>query len=125
MLFTSTHPALRRNIHAQTGRSLERFLSDARAEASQPTTQYKQDQAAFHLTLDIPGIPKEQLTISIEGAVVRILSREGASRQYRAAYELPMDIDASLSEAKLENGVLTLKLAKKVPVSQATEISIQ
>ena len=125
MLFASTHPALRRNAQTHTGRSMERFLNDARAEASQPATQYKQDQTAFHLTLDIPGIPKEQLAISIEGPVVRILSREGASRQYRAAYELPQDIDPSLSEAKLENGVLSLKLAKKVPVSQAAEITIQ
>jgi HSP20 family molecular chaperone IbpA len=116
---------MRRNGYTQTGRSLERFLSDARAQANQPTTQYKQDDTAFHLTLDMPGITKELLSVSIEGPVVRILSREGAARQYRAAYELPLDIDTSLSEAKLENGVLTLKLAKRVPVSQATEINIQ
>ncbi len=124
MLFASTHPALRRNVYAQANRSLERFLNEARADASQPSTQYKQDDAAFHLTLDMPGIAKEQLSISTEGAIVRIQSREGAARQYRAAYELQLDIDASLSEAKLENGVLTLKLAKKVPLSQATEIRI-
>ena len=124
MLFASTHPALRRNVYAQANRSLERFLNEARADASQPSTQYKQHDAAFHLTLDMPGIAKEQLSISIEGAIVRIQSREGAARQYRAAYELPLDIDASLSEATLENGVLTLKLAKKVPLSQATEIRI-
>ena len=124
MLFASTHPALRRNVYAQANRALERFLNEARADASQPSTQYKQDDAAFHLTLDMPGIAKEQLSISIEGAIVRIQNREGAARQYRAAYELPLDIDASLSEATLENGVLTLKLAKKVPLSQATEIRI-
>ncbi len=124
MLFASTHPAMRRNAQLQTGRTLERFLSDARAQASQPATHYKQDDTAFHLTLDIPGIAKEQLSVSIEGPVVRVLSREGAARQYRAAYELPLDIDASLSEANLENGVLLLKLAKKVPMSKATEISI-
>ena len=125
MLFTSTHPALRRNAHTQTGLSLERFLSQARTEDSQANPQYKQDENAFHLTLDVPGISREQLSISIEGTVVRIASREGASRPYRAAYELPVKIDASLSEAKLENGVLTLKLAKEATVNKATEISIQ
>jgi HSP20 family molecular chaperone IbpA len=34
-------------------------------------------------------------------------------------------IDALLSEAKLENGVLTLKLAKETPANKATEINIQ
>jgi HSP20 family molecular chaperone IbpA len=125
MLFASTHPALRRTTNAQAGRSLERFLSDARAEARQPSAQYQQDETTFHLTLDMPGIAKDQLAITIEGAVVRIQSRDGAPRQYRAAYELPQDIDATTSDAKLENGVLKLKLTKKIPVSNAAEITIQ
>ena len=124
MLFASTHPAMRRNTYTQASRSLERFLSDARAQVNQPSTQYKQDDGAFHLTLDMPGITKEQLTVSIEGPVVHIVSREGAARQYRAAYELPLNIDASQSEAKLENGVLTLKLAKKAPVSNVSNLTI-
>jgi HSP20 family molecular chaperone IbpA len=125
MLFASTHPTLRRNAYAETGHSLERFLSDARAGVRQASTQYQQDEAAFHLTLDLPGIPKEQLAISIEGAVVRIQSKEGSARQYRAAYELPQELDASQCEAKLENGVLKLKLAKKIAISKASEITIQ
>jgi HSP20 family protein len=125
MLFASTHPTLRRNVYAHSGRALERVLSDAHSDFAQAGAQYQQDETAFHLKLDMPGIAREQLTIAIEGAVVRINSREGAERQYRAAYELPQDIDARLSEAKLENGVLSLKLTKKVPVSNATEITIQ
>lgn len=125
MLFASTHPALRRNAYAPADRSLERFLNAARSEFSQPKTQYQQDETAFHIALDVPGIAREQLAISIEGAVVRVVSKEGAPRQYRVAYELPQDIDAALSEAKLENGVLSLKLTKKLPVSNATEITIQ
>ena len=57
--------------------------------------------------------------------LVRIQTKEGATRQYKAAYELATDIDAGTSEAKLENGVLTLKLAKVVPVSKVTELAIQ
>ena len=60
----------------------------------------------------------------IEGAVVRIESKADAKRQFKAAYELPLDIDAAASEAKLENGVLTLKLAKVVPVSQVSQLQI-
>jgi HSP20 family molecular chaperone IbpA len=125
MLFASTHPALRRDTFAPTSRSLERFLTEARAQANPPGTHYRQDDTAFHITLDVPGVAREQLAISIEGAVVRISSREGAARQYRAAYELPQEIDAGSSEAKLENGVLSLKLTKKLPVNNATEITIQ
>ena len=48
-----------------------------------------------------------------------------AKRQFKAAYELPQDIDADASAAKLENGVLTLTLAKQVPVSNARQIEIK
>ena len=64
------------------------------------------------------------MSIAIEGAVVRIASKEGAARRYNAAYELPQDIDTALSSAKLENGVLLLKLAKKVPHGSATELIV-
>lgn len=125
MMFTTSHPALRRNMYNPSGRALERFLSSTLTDTRQPSPQYQQDETAFHLSLDVPGVSREQLAIAIEGPVVRITSREGAARNYRVAYELPQDIDAGLSEAKLENGVLTLKLAKKIPVSNATEIFIQ
>ena len=125
MLFASTHPALRRNAYAHSGHAMERFLQDIRTDAAQPSTRYTQDETAFHLTLDVPGIAREHLGISIEGSVVRIESREGAARKYRAAYEFPQDLDAASCGAKLENGVLTLTLTKKVPVKNATEITIQ
>jgi HSP20 family molecular chaperone IbpA len=56
--------------------------------------------------------------------VVRLETLAGAARQYKAAYELPLDIEVSASEAKLENGVLTLKLAKKLPESKLTQLAI-
>nr|WP_315494560.1 Hsp20/alpha crystallin family protein [uncultured Rhodoferax sp.] len=115
--------AVRRPAYAHAGRSVERFLDDALFGARQ--NAYTQDENAFTLTLDMPGIAKEQLSISIEGAVVRIQSKEDAPRRYRAAYELPQDVDSAQSEAKLENGVLTLKLVKQVPVNNATELTIQ
>jgi HSP20 family protein len=111
----------RRYVNTPAGR----FLDDALFAARQQGCAYTQDETSFTLSLDVPGIAKDQLTISIEDAVVRISTKEGATRRYRAAYELPQDIDSALSEAKLDNGVLTLKLAKKVPVNTATELSIQ
>lgn len=121
---TTAQPQIRRQAYANAGRTLERFMDDALRSSTRQTCAYTQDETAFNLTLDVPGIAKDQLAIGIEGAVVRISSKEGAARRYNVAYELPQDIDAALSSAKLENGVLTLKLAKKVPVSTATELAI-
>jgi HSP20 family molecular chaperone IbpA len=121
---TTAQPQLRRQAYANAGRTLERFMDDALHSTANKPCAYTQDDASFTLTLDVPGIGKEQLSIAIEGAVVRIASKEGAVRRYSAAYELPQDIDTALSNAKLENGVLTLKLVKKMPVSSATELIV-
>jgi HSP20 family molecular chaperone IbpA len=64
------------------------------------------------------------LVISIEGAVVPISAREGATRQYRAGWELPHEIDAGSSEAKLQNGVLNVKLTKKIALNGANQTCI-
>ncbi len=122
---TTTQPQLRRQAYANPGRTLERFMDEALRASPNKSCAYTQDETAFTLSLDMPGIAKDQVVISIEGAVVRISSKEGAARRYNAAYELPQDIDTAQSEAKLENGVLTLKLVKKIPVSNASELSIQ
>ena len=121
---TTAQPQQRRQAYVNASRTLERFMDDAlRATANKPSTT-TQDETSYTLSLDMPGIAKDQLSIAIEGAVVRITTKEGAARRYSAAYEMPQDIDTALSDAKLENGVLTLKLVKKVPVSSATELTV-
>ncbi|MEY4883450.1 MAG: hypothetical protein RIS34_1304 [Pseudomonadota bacterium] len=125
MFFASTTPTLqRRHAFSPDGRSLERFLDQALQNKRQLASSVEQDDQSVTLTFDVPGITKDQLSIGIEGNIVRIQTREGAPRQYQSAYELPQDIDTSASEAKLEHGVLTLKLSKIVPVSKVSELSI-
>ncbi|CAA2106935.1 Hsp20/alpha crystallin family protein [Variovorax paradoxus] len=104
-------------------RAFERFASEAFAGARR-SPLVEQDDKSWTLSLDVPGFAREELVIGIEGAVVRIDSKADAKRQFKAAYELPQDIDVAASEAKLENGVLTLKLGKVVPVSQAATLQI-
>ena len=125
MFYSATTPrVVRRAAHAPAGQVLERMLSDAARANRQHSAAIAQDDKSYTLTFDVPGITREQLSIGIEGNVVRIQSLETAPRSYKAAYELPLDIDVATSNAKLENGVLTLKLAKQLPVSRVTELAI-
>ena len=125
MFFATTAPALsRRQLYSPAGRSLERFLDEAVVATRQKSAAIEQDETSFTLSFDVPGIAREQLSIGIEGSIVRIETKEGAARQYKSAYELPQDIDVSASVAKLENGVLTLKLVKVVPVNKVAELAI-
>ncbi|MEJ1172198.1 Hsp20/alpha crystallin family protein [Variovorax sp. CCNWLW235] len=104
-------------------RAFERFVNEAFAGARK-SPLVEQDDKSWTLSIDVPGLSRDDLSIGIEGAVVRIDSKAEAKRQFKAAYELPQDIDVSASEAKLENGVLTLKLGKQVPVSRVSELQI-
>jgi HSP20 family molecular chaperone IbpA len=106
-------------------RSFERFVNDNFFSNAGPVCNVEQDDKAWTLSMDVPGIAREDLAISIEGAIVRMETSAQAKRQFKAAYELPQDIDADASAAKLENGVLTLTLAKKVPVSTARRIEVK
>ena len=125
MFFAATAPSLGyRHAYSPAGRSLERFLSQAVQTGRNQAIGVEQDDKSVTLTFDVPGVARDQLSIGVEGNVVRIQTKEGATRQYKAAYELAADIDAATSEAKLENGVLTLKLSKVVPVSKVTELAI-
>lgn len=130
MFFTATHPAaIRRTAFSPTLRSLDRLLAQTQPAAMAAGDQSVRRAAiedadqAWTLSLDVPGVTKTQLVIGIEGQVVRIETLADAPRQYKSAYELPQDIEPTTSVAKLENGVLTLTLSKKQPVS-STRITI-
>ena len=106
-------------------RSFERFVNDVFSAPAYRGLDVAQDDKAWTITLDLPGVAREQLAVNVEGAVVRIESAAEARRQFKAAYELPEAIDADATQAKLENGVLTLTLGKKQPVSNARTIEVK
>jgi len=104
-------------------RGFERFLNESFFGAS--GLKVEQDEQAWTLSLDMPGVAREQLQIDVDGTVVRVKTAKEAARQYQAAYEMPAEIDAEATSAKLENGVLTLTLGKKKPVATARQIEVK
>lgn len=134
-MFFATVPALRsRTVYTPYSpslraldRSLERYMQHAFSAPSPVKSEGeagKSDDKAYSLSLDLPGVSKEQLDIQIEANQVRIGTKPEAGRRYSAAYEFASEIDAAASEAKLENGVLTLKLVKLAPVSKALSLAV-
>ena len=126
-------PVIRRAAYANAPRSadlaLQRFLmgaleTPARASTSTAGCTVTQDDKATTLQLDVPGLAREQLQISIEGNVVKLQSVAGAPRQVQRAWELADEIDATASTAKLENGVLTLTLARMVPTDKSVQLVV-
>ncbi len=98
-----------------------------------------ESDTAYTVVLDVPGVAKAQLKVSVEGRRVsvettdavpvegqdaqRVLYRERTAARYARTVSLPAEVDQAASQATFENGVLTLTLTKKVPTG-ATQISI-
>ena len=109
--------------------ALDKFLAEtltslAGADAAKSASVEDQEKT-YSLQLDVPGLSREQIDIGIEGDVVRVSSKADAPRSVKAAWRFPLEIDVAGSTAKLENGVLTLTLGKKVPVSNIAQLPIQ
>jgi len=88
---------------------------------------------AYVVKAEIPGVAKDDIQVSIEGNQVTIgaeVKRESESKDGRRVlrserysgsvyrgFTLPLEIDESASNARYENGVLELTLAKKAAVA--------
>lgn len=87
----------------------------------------------YSVHAEVPGARKDDLHVTIEGNQVTIaaeVKRESEPREgervlrterfygsYYRSFALPVELDEATSQAKFENGVLELTLAKKQPVA--------
>ena len=102
---------------------------DALPEPSQIKIDVKEDDAAYTVHAEVPGVPKEDINVSIDGNVVSLRAevrqhdqkKDGekllrSERYYGAvarSFQLPVEVDAAQARARYDNGVLTLTLPKK------------
>lgn len=97
-----------------------------------------EDDKAYRVTVDVPGVKKEDVDVAVEGNQVTITaevkreaSRENekevhSERYYGKAYRsftLPSEVDVAKSEARYDGGVLSLTLPKKAD-TQSRHLSI-
>lgn len=107
--------------------SLQRLMQAATSAAQQLNGDFQvtQSDEATVLSIDVPGLSREQLQLRIEDHMVHLHSVEGAPRQVRRSWELPHEIDVPASSAKLDLGVLTLTLQRRKPVDKTVTLNIQ
>jgi HSP20 family protein len=83
----------------------------------------------FEVKVDLPGVKKEDIDVSVEGNRVsisaktkeerevkegdRVLHSERSYTSYARTFELPAPVSDAGAEAAYENGVLTLSLPKR------------
>lgn len=88
MIFTPLMTRRATSAPRPSGVALQRFLIgalQARPAARPAGVTVTRDDKATTLQLDVPGLAREQLQITIEGKQVQVQSMEGAPRQVRRA----------------------------------------
>ncbi|MCG3189590.1 MAG: hypothetical protein LKCHEGNO_02062 [Burkholderiaceae bacterium] len=110
------------------------FADDAQASLPRtPALDVAETDKAYTVTLDLPGVDKSNVKVSIEGRRVqieaqaqrseqrkdgdRVLVRERSASSYARSFVLPAEVDQERSSAKLDHGVLKLELAKRADAS--------
>ena len=123
--------------------SCERYFTPAaqggNGNTRSPALDVSESDRAYTVTLDLPGVAKEDVKVAIDGRRVsieaqarteeekkegdRIVHRERSLCSFARSFTVAADIEQAESSAKLENGVLTLTLAKRgAPAS--TQITV-
>ena len=120
-------------------RSLGRLFDDSFFERStangadvaqrSPALDVAESEGSYSVSIDLPGVGKDAVKIAIDGRRIsvsaqtaseetskdgkRMIYRERSSASFARSFTLPEEVDQEASQAKLDNGVLSLTLAKK------------
>ena len=107
---------------------------------SQIKVDVKEDDTAYTLHAEVPGVPKDDIHVSVDGNVVslraevrqhdekkdgeKVLRSERYFGAVARSFQLPMELDVAQAKARYDNGVLTLTLPKKQE-SSAQRLAIE
>jgi HSP20 family protein len=123
---------------------LVRPLTAESARTAEALPRMKVDVAekngAYLVTAELPGVRKEDIDVSIDGAQVtltaevkrekeasqdeRVLHTERVFGKVTRSFSLPLEVDEEKAQAKFRDGLLELTLPKK-QAAQRKQISIQ
>ncbi|MBE0586379.1 MAG: Hsp20/alpha crystallin family protein [Desulfofustis sp.] len=91
-----------------------------------PRTNFYDNGDTLQMQLEVPGIPRENLTIKVQGNYLEVSGSRAADPQegytnhrkervdgsFTRSFTLPTEVDTEHVEARLKNGILTLVLPK-------------
>lgn len=141
------YPDIHRSFRVfnQLRREMDRVLDEARpmaavpwAEATAPRATVRELDDAYEVSVDLPGVRPDDVEISLEGSVLTLSAkrsddvptghsvrrRERAAFQFSRSFRFAGKVEADSASAKLEHGVLTLRIGK-APELQPRRIPVE
>ena len=124
---TYAHP-FSRLLEDRLERALSAPTESAGISARTPALDVTDNDADYVAVLDMPGVAKEDVKITVDGRRItvqaepgkaagaddgaRLIHRERPALAYTRRFVLPADVEQAATQARLEHGVLTLTLPK-------------
>ena len=134
--------------------ALDQLFSQPTADSApvrRPAIDVSESDRGYVVTLDVPGVNREDVKVSIDGRRVsivaearateaaagtpategaeaarpaeRVILRERTVASFARSFTLQSEIDQASSQAKLDNGVLTLTLTKRQPATSRLTVN--
>ena len=111
---------------------------NADSRALLPRVDVFEDERGITLLADLPGVPRDQLDIKVDGETLTIEGAVAATTpaalhpayvelrvpRYRRAFTLSRELDAGGIEANLKDGVLNLRIPKQAH-AQPRRVNVQ
>jgi len=119
--------------------------TESTTAARTPALDVTETDATYNVRLDMPGVAKDEVKITIEGKRVtvtanaadtvpqakaeadttgeRLIYSERSAPSYARSFKLPAELNEADSSARMEHGVLTLTLAKR-SAGKAAQITV-
>lgn len=105
------------------------FFNGGEENTRLPRTNINESEKEFVLTMEMPGVSKKNVDVSLDGETLMIeaertdaveseglLRSEIRSEKYKRSFQLGSKIDRDGITARMENGVLKLTLPKKAEI---------
>ena len=127
------------DIERRIGAVLNTNRPVEKAQSFTPAVNEKVDDKGYHLEIDLPGVEKDNIEISINEGILTISGERKLKRKeekenytriesffgrFERSFKLPVDADSEGIEAKYENGVLKLFIPRR-PKSEGKKIKIK
>jgi HSP20 family protein len=111
-----------------------------RNQAVIPAIDVSEDESSVNVTAELPGIDAADVDISVQGDMLEIRGQkreeqrderdnyvrvERSYGEFLRRIALPTEVDSDQAEARMQNGVLTLRLPKVDPQSGRRTIQIE
>jgi HSP20 family protein len=73
---------------------------------------YQESDEDYNIELNVAGVSKENIDVSVDGGVLKINAKEG-NKNYFKSYLVPSKADKDSILVKYENGMLYIKFTKR------------